>query len=493
MLNPKETLRKKVYSGGGMNQSQAIDYQAQLFYQALLSIDSDDVLRKAGKTRADLANLLYDDEIDQAISRRKEILKTSKFTLTPSNSRVAKFVFSQLEEHLQEILSASISSKMYGYDVAEMLWDSTGQLNTVTSVVSKPLEWFDINNMGEVKYLPNNGQPPITISKQDDFMYRYLVQRHEPSFKQPKGRALLSRVYWLWYFKTNGWRFWSKYLERFGSPLVIGKSDAETQAEITEFAGVLLSAHNSGVIAVGSGDDVQIAGASGSGEAFARYDEAVNRRITTYLLGQTLTSGTDTGGTYGQGMVHQAQQEIIFNSDREQARIAVQRFIDVVCYANGFEPPTFAWVTDTGLQTDRATRDVLLYQQGLRFTQSYYADIYDLEDNHFWLVENPPQVGGVNTPVAQLPTQANAGNDMPFTNEQQALENLADDLLAEKHLPMPADKLKACILQATSPTHLFELLADTVGHDLDNNAFGKVLAESLALASARGYIDSEAE
>lgn len=29
-----------------------------------------------------------------------------------------------------------------------------------------------------------------------------------------------------------------------------------------------LSAHNSGVIAVGSGDDVQIAGASGSGEAF---------------------------------------------------------------------------------------------------------------------------------------------------------------------------------------------------------------------------------
>lgn len=100
---------------------------------------------------------------------------------------------------------------MYGYDVAEMLWDSTGQLNTVTSVVSKPLEWFDINNMGEVKYLPNNGQLPIAISKQDDFMYRYLVQRHEPSFKQPKGKALLSRVYWLWGFKTNGWRFWSKY------------------------------------------------------------------------------------------------------------------------------------------------------------------------------------------------------------------------------------------------------------------------------------------
>lgn len=65
-------------------------------------------------------------------------------------------------------------------------------------------------------------------------------------------------------------------------------------------------------------------------------------------------------------MVHQAQQEIIFNSDREQARVAVQRFIDVLCYANGFESPTFAWVTDTGLQTDRATRDVLLYQQGIK-------------------------------------------------------------------------------------------------------------------------------
>lgn len=482
--------RVKVFAGASLSREQVVDYHAQWVYNALVRIDADEVLKKAGKSRADLAGLLYDDEVDQAVSRRKEVLRNTKFNLTPSNSRVAKFVFAELEKHLPTLLMSAIDSRMYGYDVAEMLWDTTGQYNQVVSITSKPLEWFEIKNNGDVNYHPNNGQMPIKISEQDDFVYRYLISINEPSFKMPQGKALLSRVYWLWYFKTNGWRFWSKYLERFGSPLVVGKSDAQTQDEMTRFASVLLSAHNSGVIAVGSGDDVQIAQPSGSGEAFQRYDDAVNKRITTYLLGQTLTSGVDNGGTYGQGAIHQEQQEIIFNSDREHARQTIQRFIDVICYANGVASPQFNWITDVGLQPERASRDLVLYQQGVRFTRSYYGDIYDLEDGHFFLVDTPPSKP-TTAPVTQSPVQANAGFDRQFTKEQQALEELADELLAEKHLPMPKEVLKDCIKQANNPTHLFELLADKIGHDLDNNAFSKVLAESLALASARGYIDGE--
>ena len=65
----------------------------------------------------------------------------------------------------------------------------------------------------------------------------------------PRGKALMSRVYWLWYFKTNGWRFWAKYLERFGSPLLVGKSNATDQTDMQAFADQLLAAHNSGVFA----------------------------------------------------------------------------------------------------------------------------------------------------------------------------------------------------------------------------------------------------
>lgn len=491
MLTTEQKPRVRVFASSSLSKEQVIDYQTSWLMHALARIDADEVLKKAGKRRADLAGLLYDDTIDQAINRRKEQLKSTKFNLTPSNSRVAKFVFEQLGEHLDTLLNASIDAKMYGYDVAEMLWDTSGQFNRVMSVTSKPIEWFDMNNRGEVRYFANNGRLPIIISNQDDFVYRYLISVHEPTFKTPNGKALLSRVYWLWYFKSNGWRFWSKYLERFGSPLVIGKSDAENQSEMNEFAQVLLSAHNSGVIAVGNGDDVQIAQPSSSGEAFERYDDAVNKRITVYLLGQTLTSGVDSGGTYGQAMVHQAQQEIVFNSDREFAKTQVQRFIDVICYANDFEPPTFNWIADVGLQPERANRDKVLYEQGVRFTQAYYSDIYDLEDSHFWLVEDKST--GSNVPVTQLPTQASTFMAGEFTKEQEALEQLADDLLAEKHLPIPIDTLKQCIIKATSPTHLFELLADNAGHDLDNNAFAKVMAESLALAGARGYIDSESE
>lgn len=492
MLNRQEKPKAKVFAGSSLTSEQIVDYQAQWAYQILSKLDTDEVLKKAGKSRADLSGLLYDDEIEQAIDRRKQTLKTTKYTLTPSDGAVARFVFDELNVHLPAILNASIDSKMYGYDVAEMIWDLSGQYRRVRSIVSKPIEWFEITNH-DVLYYPNNTLTPIVISNQDNFIYKYLISIHEPTYKNPKGKALLSRVYWLWYFKTNGWRFWSKYLERFGSPLIIGKSDAQTQDDMTKFASVLLSAHNSGVIAVGNGDDVQIAQPSDTGNAFMLYDTAVKKRITIYLLGQTLTSGTDNGGTYGQGKIHQAQQEIIFNSDREHARTSVQRFIDIICHTNGMQAPRFEWISDVGLQQERASRDLVLHHQGVRFTKSYYADMYDLEDEHFWLDDNhtsknyTPRASFLNN-TAQAQTQAGS---MAFTKQQQGLETIADELLANKSLPIPKDKLVMCIQQANNPTHLFELLADTVGHDLDNNAFAKLLSQSLALAAARGYVDSE--
>lgn len=471
--------RIKVYAGASLTSEQVIDYQTIWLNNALLRIDTDEVLKKAGKNRADLANLLYDDEIDQAVTRRKEALKNTKFNLTPSNSRVAKFVFNQLNEHLNTILDGCINSRLFGYDIAEMIWDLDGQYRQIKSIVSKPIEWFDITT-SDVLYYPNNAQMPIKLSSQDNFAYKYLVAINEPTFKNPKGKALLSRVYWLWYFKTNGWQFWSKYLERFGSPLVIGKSDADTQDEMNQFASVLLSAHNSGVIAVGSGDEVNIAQSSGGGEAFERYYDAVNRRIAVYLLGQTLTTGTDSGGTYGQGLIHQEQQEIIFNSDREHARKIVQRFINLICFANGMTAPVFGWITDVGLQQERAKRDLVLYEQGVRFTTDYYADMYDLENKHFNVLTN-----------TTTNNNSSKENTMAFTKQQQGLETIADELLGSKTLPIPKDELLDCIKQADNPTHLFELLADKVGNDLDNNAFGKLLSESLTLAIARGYVDSE--
>ena len=33
----------------------------------------------------------------------------------------------------------------------------------------------------------------------------------------------MSSLYWLFFFKQNGFKFWAKFLERFGTPILLGK------------------------------------------------------------------------------------------------------------------------------------------------------------------------------------------------------------------------------------------------------------------------------
>lgn len=418
---------------GGILQSEQV---LSRFNHLLARTDTDEVLTKAGLTRADLQKMTYDPDIDQALDARAAALHGNDFTLSPSDGKVAEFIFAQLSQHLDSILDAAMGARLYGYDVSELVWISEAQQAvTVTrqtdgagllggdldgllekdnahyryeldgkpisqtdyqnlfnqgqkrlkAIVQKPLDWFTPTHTGLIWH-SETGQ--IDLANSPYFAYKYLYLRHKPSHNNPRGKALLSRIYWLWYFKTNGWRFWAKYLERFGSPLLIGKSDAQTQEEMNQFAHELISAHHAGVFAVGQSESVEAIGANGTGEAFACFDEVLKNSITKYLLGQTLTSGTGNVGSYALGQIHQDQQEIIFASDRKFAKKAVQNVINLLCQANGYPPPVFEWVSKRGLQAERAARDKELTAQGVQFTRAYYADMYDLLPEHFALVDS---------------------------------------------------------------------------------------------------------
>jgi hypothetical protein len=48
----------------------------------------------------------------------------------------------------------------------------------------------------------------------------------EPTYRQPYGRALYSQLYWPWFFRKMGWQFWMKFLERWGTPFLVGHTRA---------------------------------------------------------------------------------------------------------------------------------------------------------------------------------------------------------------------------------------------------------------------------
>lgn len=496
--------RYRVTAGKSLSTEQAVDLRGKLFYQNLLRVDTDELLKKAGISRYALKTLLSDNDIDQAVDRRAEELTSSLYTLTPSEDKVAEFVYGQLDLHLETILQASIDSKMYGYDVVEMTWGQDDKRrNVVTTARQKPIEWFEPKADGRWLWFPNDGSQPIDVSAQDDYQYRYLMQQHKATYLEPKGKSLLSRVYWLWYFKTNGWRFWSKFLERFGSPLLIGKTAATDEDDAQGFANALLAAHNSGVVTIAKDEDVTAVTGGSNGEAFVKYDAVAKQGITTYLLGQTLTSGTDNGGTYGQGKIHQEQQEIIFNSDRKHALKAVQRFINLICYANNFEPPEFKWVVKKTIPLEQLEADKRAYDLGLRFNESYFVDELGYEQRHISHVENMGQPTTLPISASNSGRFANAAQAMPhicaatadseFTDEQQQLERLADDSLAMGYQPLSELDIKFAIANADDKDALIAALLDLCGQGLASAQLTDTVKTAVMAADVHGLADETSE
>tara|TARA_R110002124_G_scaffold230373_1_gene395467 strand:- start:415 stop:1914 length:1500 start_codon:yes stop_codon:yes gene_type:complete len=486
---PLATSVSKATSGGSLYSEQAID-KMNVFFDNLMKFDTDEVLSNAGLSRHQLSVLLSDDEIDGKIETRSDNLLQAKYTLSDGDSDISTFIYEQLDEHLETILTAALNAKLYGYSVTEITWDkytkNRSGIYQPLSVIEKPMQWFEPKNDGRLLWFANNGSQGVTV----DTDYKYLLQQYKPTYAEPKGKALLSRVYWLWYFKKNGWQFWSKFLERFGAPLLIGTTEGDPQV----LADALMAAHNQSVVAMPSGDEVESISATSNGEAFKSYDDAINKRIAKYLLGQTLTSGTDTGGTYGQGLVHQDQQQRILDGDKKFAERYVQQFIDTICLLNGYESPAFNFTFEKGLQPERAERDSKLYSQGVRFTESYYVDAYDFDPEYIKIVEDTA------SPVMQLSSKpkqtyqfAENDNDEQFTPEQQELEQVADDALNASVQPFDTNAVLSAISNATDADSLRESLFNLCGEGLADIEFTQLVNTAIQVADVHGFADESSE
>jgi hypothetical protein len=94
------------------------------------------------------------------------------------------------------------------------------------------------------------------------------------------------------------------------------------------------------------------------------------------VLGQTLTSSIGKGGgSFAAAKVHNEVREDKRRADVRMISGTGQRLVDALWELNGFpgEPPEFCMQDDVGLEQERADRDAVLVDLGVRFTPEYVA------------------------------------------------------------------------------------------------------------------------
>lgn len=458
--------------------------------------DPDYLLEKVNLARADLKKIEEtDDEIAAALETRHDAVISTPWRLEPYEGADIQWLWETLEPHVDDILSGAWQAVPYGYSVIELVYRKDAGRFALAQASEKPLEWFEPKRDGTLTYYPPNGNLGNSVSGMGETVdsdLKFIVTRRGPTYRNPYGKALLSLVYWPWFFRYNGWRYWMRFLERFADPFIVGNT-----SDPAEFVARLQAADIINAIGVGIDESASVITAGQGGE-FEKVESVLRDRIQRVILGQTLTSQVGSSGSYAAAKVHDGVRDDKRTSDIRLIRGSVQKAVNALWTLNQFagKPPTFVLQDDTGLEDARATRDATLVNAGiLKFTQRYIQSAYDLEPEDFEIPQQsqptaapPPAIGKLQA-VAK-PGWTFAANPVVFTPEQQAIEALADAGLAAKAELIPEQAIRAAIKSAKDPADLEDRLA-VLASEADPAEFRQLLERALFAADLMGYAHAD--
>ena len=369
--------------------------------------DIDEVLKQAGVSRQRLSVLMADDEISQAMETRLDAVLNAPWRFVENQGEQTVFLKELFTRWHFEIVSGAWDACPYGYSVLEATYfiDENNRIS-IAEIGTKPMEWFEPKSDGGLIFRKPQSSAEINVFK--TFPLKFFLTRRKPTYKQPYGDPLLSKLYWVWFFKTNSTKFWVKFLERFGSPLLVGKVKDGEQEDIDAMTTALLNAHSLSILSIDADDEVTTVGTNFSGagaSAFEAFDTVMTRRVQKVVLGQTLTSGNDGGGgSKALGVVHNEVRLDKRNSDLRMITPVVQDIINALCLLNGFEKHTIILGGEQDLNIKVVERDLKLKDLGVQFNDQYITETYGIKPEHFKV-----NVKSDSTPVQQfsvLPNRA---------------------------------------------------------------------------------------
>ena len=476
---------KTIYS------EQAIDYLVNPLFQHQ---DTDETLKKLGVHRKELRVLESDDEIYAAIETRREALIATPWRLEKGLVRQNNFLIEELDRVIVSAMRGAFNAVLYGYSVQEVIYSQRddGKIG-LKEVSEKPFEWFEPKSDGRLLYRSMINPVGEEVDKQ----LKFLLSIRNETYRQPYGEALLSRLYWAWLFRVNGWKYWAKNLERAGTPFLKGTAPNETLPDGTlaiDYLNTVLNASvSNATLALPEGWTAEFLSAQQTGATFEQFESAILKRIQKVILGQTLTSDVGSSGSFAAAKVHAGVLEDRKRADIRLVTKTVQTLVNALHTLNGFtgEPPIFIMEDNTGLETDRADRDSKLVQAGvLKLTPDYLLRVYDFEDGDFEIPEAPlapPKA------VKELPTPAvkfSASNEpIKFTADQQVIEDLADDVLKNLNSPIPEKAIFNAIKAAKDYDDLADRLA-VLFEKTDTTEFRQTLERATFAADCMGFANA---
>lgn len=311
--------------------------------------------------REELDRILRDSTVISSLGSRKAATLKKEIIITSDNQKNADFLYASFDHStMRKILDAPFQ----GASIFEINWIDNGNLLT-PSLIERPYEHFMIKDT--VLYYAPYGTP------QEIPEFKAVFALYEDKYHRPMGTPLAESLFWYVKFKNASLEFWMKFLEKYGVPWAIGKTDGDKDEMADEIYAMLSG--DAAVIDIEDEIDIKTADKSGDFDKITAY---LDDQIRQAILGGNLT-GNVSGGSYAAAEVHNDVREDIAMADENMTISLIKKVVEMFVEINRLSDTIEVSLKDKDDPNFKlAERDEKISKMGYRPTQDYIEKTYNI-------------------------------------------------------------------------------------------------------------------
>lgn len=311
----------------------------------------------------DITKITQDLVVSQCLLSRKAPVLKKKAIINAKEEKHKEILQRVFHD---SILSQILDTHLYGLNPFEINWEVENGI-FIPKLVNRDYRDFEYNSEGKLEFIGNGFREEIPDKK---LVYGIFNQ----SWRNLYGESSLKKLYFCIKIKNAGMEFWIRFLERFGDPWAIGKTDDDPQNLAYELYNML----NGSSAVISKDEEISLVQPS-SNVSFKEIVEFCDSQIRSFLLGANL-SGYVSGGSYAATNTHNAIREEIALSDERILLYLCNKTIAYFCELNGITDAISLSLFDEGNpKNDLSLRDKTIFEMGYQPTKEYIEKTYNIE------------------------------------------------------------------------------------------------------------------
>ena len=253
-------------------------------------------------------------------------------------------------------------------------WQFLNGMFIPTNLEAYPLELFQYKTDGVLKMKSDSFNYEGDVPQ-----YRLLNPRFKSTLKNPYGRSILSKCYWLTFFKKNARQYWNIYSEKYGMPWVKAEIDYALMQQFfpnqdvkdvsASIVNLLKNMVQDAIFALPKGIDTTIEKSSDSSSVnnFKMLEDSMNLAITRVILGHSGSSLPTSGKLGNETGAMNIRADKITSRKRIVTKIfrKLIQWFGEINFSKDIELPLFRFYEEDDINKELADVLATLYPAGI--------------------------------------------------------------------------------------------------------------------------------